>query len=161
MDIENLTDETIQFLLKEPKTVIDKKARVTQKMKHNEKNLTLKSQDGERTYTLFIRQSTLIENSFTCGLRLQRKNSEIILTRYNGSDHPHTNSLEDEKFEYQCHIHTATERYIKTGQKVEKYAQKTTRYNNVEGALMCLLADCSITGYPDFDTRQLSLITES
>lgn len=159
MDIENLTDETIQFLIKEPKTVTDKKVKVTQKMKHNEKNLIAKSLDGKRTYILFVRQSLLVKNSFTCGLRLQRKNGDIILTRYNGSDHPHSNTIEDEKFNSHCHIHIATERYINSGQKVEKYAEKTTRYENVNGALMCLLADCNVKGYPD-DAKRLSLITE-
>jgi hypothetical protein len=60
-------------------------------------------------------------------------------------NHDHPNYLEKVKLGYTCHIHIATERYIKANRKAEGFAEATNRYNTVEGALHCLVTDCKIS----------------
>ncbi len=80
----------------------------------------------------------------------------FILRRYNGCNHEHTNKIEAETITG-FHIHIATERYQKYKQKAEGYAQKTDRYNNVNGALQCLLEDANFEEPP---TLQINLLEE-
>ena len=51
--------------------------------------------------------------------------------------------LEGNKF-YDFHIHFATQRYQDTNRKEESYAEETTRYSDIKGALSCLINDCNI-----------------
>ena len=62
------------------------------------------------------------------------------LLRYNGRSHPHTNTIEGDRF-YDFHIHKATERYQKKGQKEESYAEVTDRYRDLDGASICMIKD--------------------
>jgi hypothetical protein len=65
----------------------------------------------------------------------------FLLRRYNGRSHEHTNVLERVRFrEFQFHY--ATERYQRAGYKAEGYAEPTTRYSDLDGALTCLVQDC-------------------
>jgi hypothetical protein len=45
-----------------------------------------------------------------------------------------------------CHIHIATEKYLKANRKAEGFAMVTDRYQTIEGALHCLVTDCKISG---------------
>jgi hypothetical protein len=159
MDPKTLTDEIIESLLLMPKVIRNKKAKETEKAKHAEKNYEVRTTDGLQSFTLFVRQSTLVSNSFSCGLLWHSTPTQkVMLTRYNGGDHHHSNPLEDEEFE-SCHIHRATERYIAIGKKVEHYATPTARYKTVNDALGCLCEDCNISGLfvPNEDGHQGNL----
>lgn len=68
------------------------------------------------------------------------------MKRYNGPNHDHPNHLEKVRLGYTCHIHIATEKYIKANRKAEGFAEATKLYNTVEGALHCLVTDCKISG---------------
>jgi hypothetical protein len=150
LDLQSLTDEIIKLLLTSPKTIKSKRPKEVLKARHTEKNLDVITDDGKHSFTLIIRQSTSISDNFTCGLLWHAAaGQKIMLTRYNGSDHPHANPLEDESFEFACHIHRATERYISIGRKPEHYAQPTTRYQNVDDALKCLMDDCNISWHAE------------
>lgn len=147
MDLQSITDEIVNMLLKCPKTIKNVKAKKTQKAKHSEKNYDVYSDDGAYSFTLITRQSLMIRESFSCGLLWHAASGQkIMLTRYNGSDHPHTNPIEDGYFESSCHIHKATERYIGLGRKPELYAEPSSRYKNLEEAFRCLIEDCKISG---------------
>ncbi len=65
------------------------------------------------------------------------------LRRYNGGSHQHTNNLEGEYFEYECHVHYATERYPLAGCSEDKYAVRTGRYQDLDSAFRCMLEDCA------------------
>ena len=70
-----------------------------------------------------------------------------------------SNFLENAKLGYNCHIHLATEKYIRANWKAEGFAEISKRYNTVEGAFHCLVIDCKITGIqtkPD-DVSQIKL----
>ena len=62
------------------------------------------------------------------------------------ASHNHQNQLEKEKLGYTCHIHIATEKYIKANKKPEGFAEKTDKYNSLNGAFHCMVKDCNITG---------------
>ena len=151
MDPKSLTDAIIQELLSIPKIIRSKRQRETPKAKHIEKNLEVHSLNGEYVFTLLTRQSTLIPNSFSCGLIWQASSQQrVMLTRYNGSDHEHSNPIEGDIFGFSCHIHVATERYIASGRKVEHFAIATDRYTNLEAAVQCMMQDCNISkGTPE------------
>ncbi|WP_233235054.1 hypothetical protein [Bordetella sp. LUAb4] len=156
---DSLSDEFISYLRGVAKLVENPRARVTPKAKHVEKNFDVVSADREHRFRLITRQSTLIQKSFTCGLLwLPPGDAPVVLTRYNGADHPHRNPLEGEEFESQCHIHVASSRYIAANRKAEHYAEPTDRYSDLEGALRCLIADWSIRGLSGYkDAEQLGL----
>jgi hypothetical protein len=161
MDPLSLTDELIDLLLTCPKTIKSKRPRETPKAKHLEKNLVVESDTGGHKFTLLTRQSTRIPESYSCGLLWHASpSSNVILARYNGSDHSHSNPLEGSEFSFACHIHKATERYIAAGRKSEHFALETTRYNTLAGAMACLMQDCNII-WPHsdvvFDDRQSDL----
>ena len=63
------------------------------------------------------------------------------LCRYNGKSHEHSNSLESQKF-YDFHVHRATARYQQAGSREDSFAEPTDRYNDLDGAVRCLIQDC-------------------
>jgi hypothetical protein len=80
--------------------------------------------------------------SVILGYRLPGVNTIFHLRRYNGKSHYHSNPLDENILFRTFHIHTATERYQRIGAKVEHFAEITTRYADLNGAVECLLSDC-------------------
>lgn len=161
MGIESLDDDKIAELLECRKRVTNPSARKKNKGKHLEKNYkVIDSATGDLSFNLYLRQNTLLDDDFSCGLSWNMPSGEVItLARYNGSSHAHPNHIEAEKLGYTCHIHKATERYILAGKKPEGYAEATTDYSTLAGALHCLVTDCNISGistdpeHPDLFAR--------
>lgn len=148
MDPKSLTDEIIEQLLRMPKRVKNPRARSSTKAKHVEQNFDVVCEEGKNEFLLITRQSSIIKASFSCGLLwLPAPGQRVILTRYNGFDHPHSNPIEETKFEFRCHIHKATMRYIQAGRKAEMFAEVTDRYSTMQDALFCLVEDCNIRGF--------------
>ncbi len=88
-----------------------------------------------------------MEDDFSCGISWVSPSGEVLtLKRYNGPNHDHPNHLEKTRVGYNCHIHIATEKYIKANKKAEGFAEATKRYNSLDGALHCLITDCKISG---------------
>lgn len=147
MSLETLTDKKVASLLSCPKHVENPGARETMEAKHRKRNFRVVSDDGAHRFTIFVRQSTRIPNGFSAGLLWHAKSGEdIVLLRCNGSDHFHPNVLEGERIGYQCHIHIATERYVQAGRKAEGFAEATTTYRTLAGALHELVRRANITG---------------
>lgn len=143
-----LTDEVIRRLLTCPKRVTNTGARWKVQGASRQKNYDLLADSGE-PFVLCLRQNLKISEGFSCVLRyIPSRGDPVILARYNGSDHPHTNPIERTRFSFQCHIHVATERYIAIGKKPEHYAEPTERYRSLSGALEAIAADCNISGLP-------------
>ena len=147
MGIETLTDDMIAELLACPKRVENPQAREKVEGKHRRRDYRVLSEDGAHRFTLFTRQSTKIPNGFSAGLLWHAKSGEsVMVLRCNGSDHPHPNVLEHERIEDQCHIHMVTERYIQANRKAEGFAEVTTAYHTVDGALHELTGRTNIAG---------------
>lgn len=147
MDAESLTDSLISELISEPKEVQNPKARGSTVRGAFTRIYRLRSTESNRVYEILIRQNTRVPDDFSCVFRyIPPSGKAIIIRRYNGSSHAHKNPIEKQKFSYQCHIHQITERYIAINRKNEHYAEPTSRYTDVNGALSCLLKDCSVSG---------------
>lgn len=147
-----MTDEEIRILLEMPKVI----ERWQKDWKDTERghlmiNCDVRAANEPIRFRLFVRQNTRVKGSFSCGLiHLSEGGETTCLTRYNGSDHLHSNPLDSDRAQFRgCHIHKATQRYIAAGRKAEHFAVPTDRYTTVQGALQALLADCRIEGDTD------------
>lgn len=150
MAFESLTDDKIADLLNCPKRLTNPQARIKNKDGHEQVNYIAVALDGSGyEFEIYKRQNLRegMEDSFSCGISWVAPNGETLtLKRYNGPSHDHPNKLEKVKLGLTCHIHIATERYIKANRKAEGFAVATTRYSTLEGAFHCLVVDCKIHG---------------
>lgn len=140
-----LTDQEIANLLSEQKPLpADWRRRLALKVKrgHLEADLEVVGGDGSE-FRLLLRRSTINVLAFSAILayRIPKSNQVLRLKRYNGKNHRHTNPIEGESF-YDFHIHTATERYQRSGSKEDTFAEVTDRYCSLDEAVECLFADC-------------------
>lgn len=149
MSKENLTDQEILELLEIPKRVTNPRSRKKELERHEQWDYEAESDTlPVKRFAIFLRQSTRLKSSFSVGLRLLSSDTHVTLIRCNGSSHPHKNHIEKERFEAQCHVHIATERYLSIGRKDEGFAEPTDEYNDMRGALMYLMQRCNISNLP-------------
>jgi len=150
MAFESVTDIKIAELISIHKKVVNSAARSKTKDGHEQYNYKVKSVGSDDyEFELYTRQNLRegMEDDFSCGISWLAPNGEsFTLRRYNGLSHIHPNRLENEKLEYVCHVHKATEKYIKANLKATGYAEKTESYDTLKGALHCLVHDCNISG---------------
>lgn len=141
-----LTDSQFDGLRLEPK----KKAastRLKEKMGHFENQYELASSDNpERRYRLFVRQSVSNDAVFSVGLTLILPDGDLLLCRYNSGHHGHKNILEKQKIPPTPHQHITTQRYIGAGLDKDGFAIARTEYNSAQGALALLVQECNIEG---------------
>lgn len=160
MAFESLTDKTIAELLVCPKRLTNPQSRRVEKDGHEQVNFKALALDSSgHKFEIYKRQNLRdgMEDDFSCGIIWLAPNGETLtLKRYNGPSHNHLNQLENEKIGHNCHVHIATEKYIKANRKAEGFAEQTDKYTTVEGALHCLVTDCNISGVsttPDFTSQ--------
>jgi hypothetical protein len=150
MAFESLTDDRIADILNCPKRLTNPQARSKKKDGHEQVNFKAVAFDNSgHEFEIYQRQNLRdgMEDDFSCGISWLAPNGETLtLKRYNGPNHDHLNHLEKVRLGYTCHIHIATEKYIKANRKAEGLAMATDRYNTVVGALHCLVTDCKIVG---------------
>lgn len=109
------------------------------------KQLSIELYGGDHLFKIYMRQSVLDEDNFSCGVSLVvNGNNDITLARYNGSSHVHVNKCDGRRFDFECHIHMANEESLKASKKIENYAEPTNRYTNLQGAIKCVLSDFHI-----------------
>ncbi len=141
MAFESLTDDKIADLLNCQKKLTNPQARSKVKEGHQQFNFKVIALDGiNHVFELYIRQNLRegMEDDFSCGISWIAPNSETLtLKRYNVPNHDYPNHLEKVRLGYNCHIHIATEKYIKANRKAEGFAEITDRYNSLSGALHC------------------------
>ncbi|NLT49796.1 MAG: hypothetical protein GXX85_02625 [Ignavibacteria bacterium] len=166
MPFESLTDDKLADLLNCPKKVLNPQAKCKNKDGHEQINFKVISTDGsDYKFEVYKRQNKRegMEDDFSCGISWIAPNGETLtLKRYNGCNHNHSNQIEKTQLGYNCHIHYASEKYIRNNKKAEGFASITDRYNIVNGALHCLVTDCKITGLnttPD-ETQQIGLFDQ-
>ncbi len=147
MAFESLNDERIEQLLAMPKRITNPTARNLTDANHEKREYLVESADGTERFRLFVRQNKTVLDDFSCGLQWFAAGGEsLILARYNGSSHGHPNRMERTRVDFVCHIHKATERYLRANLKAEGFAEATNTYQTCGGALDRLLGDCNITG---------------
>lgn len=108
---------------------------------YKERNLDIRGDEGNK-FRIIVRQNESYSLDFSVILAVLVPPSDRIfrLRRYNGWTNPHTNRIEGDEVDG-FHIHFATERYQRRGQKEDGYAKRTCRYNDFNGALQCLIKD--------------------
>lgn len=148
----NLTDNEITALLAEPKPLphdYRSKVKTRPKRGHGERELDIDGADGSK-FRLILRQSSLNPLDFSVILAWLPLQSTTLfrLCRYNGKSHEHTNTLEVVTF-YDFHVHRATERYQQSGLREDSFAEPTDRYQDLSGALRCLIEDCGFQMPPN------------
>lgn len=130
-----------------PKRALNPGSREREEGKHRRRDFRIQSEDERHEFVLFTRQSTVIQSGFSAGLRWRSKSGdEVILIRCNGADHSHVNALEHEQFDAQCHVHTATEKYILAGKRSEGRAVPIDTYRTLAGALNEVVTRANISG---------------
>ena len=140
------TDEDIENLIKERKPLPENFVSNIQfkpKLSHKEYDYDLKGDKGNN-FRLILRQNSIISLDFSIILGYVPANTNRIfrLRRYNGKSHEHRNRIEKHRF-YDFHIHTATERYQRIGDKEDTYAEPSHRFVDFHSALKCMLGDCN------------------
>ncbi len=139
MDIK-YTDQQIAELINERKVLPDDWR--TQLDKNN--SLYIIGERGNR-FRIITNLNTKYPSDFSVVLAVvnPKKGADFRIRRYNGMHkRPHNNKIEKQKI-YGYHIHFATERYQERGYDEEAYAEKTDRYNDLKGALHCLIQDAN------------------
>lgn len=148
MAINILSDAQIDSLIRESKNIPSglcslglAKGQI-ERNQHRRKEYEIPCASGN-CFVLALRQSMLntMDFSVILGYKMPGFNTVFRLRRYNGKSHYHTNTIERQTF-HGFHIHTATERYQKSGSKEDHFAEITERYFNMESAIDCLLTDC-------------------
>jgi hypothetical protein len=152
MAFESITDDKIADLLNCPKILVNPQTRARLKDGHKQLNYkAVATNSSKYQFEIYLRQNLRegMEDDFSCGISWIAPNGETLtLKRYNGASHNHYNQLEKNRLGYTCHIHIATEKYIKANRKAEGFAQATNRFMSASGAFHCLIVDCKITGIP-------------
>jgi hypothetical protein len=142
-----LTEDAIKELIAERKPIPDglqPLTRLVERNHHMRREYEFTCSPTGNSFVVKIRRSMLNPFDFSAilGYQLPGMNTIFHLRRYNGKSHYHTNPLDEDVRFRGFHIHTATERYQKIGAKVEHFAEITTRYADLDGAIDCLLTDC-------------------
>ena len=140
------TDEELRALRNMPKRIDNPGSRWSEKPAgapaHRQRSFKARGGGDEQPiFEIYQRQNIQDDDDFSCGIvHVAFDGSRLTLARYNGPGHEHGDIL------YQSHIHRATEKAIAFGRKPEREAEKTDRYQTLEGALACLLEDFRIAG---------------
>ena len=101
--------------------------------------------ENGNSFRIITRQNKIYPSDFSVILGVINPKTGVLfrLRRYNGMPkRPHYNKIEKQKF-CDYHIHFATERYQERGYDEETFAEGTDRYNNLEGAVRCLIEDAN------------------
>lgn len=149
MAFESITDDKIADLLNCPKRIENPSARTKIIDQIEKMNYKVISTDGAgHKFIVYKRQNLRpnMEDDFSCGICWTSSTGELLtLKRYNGPNHIHKNYIEKLDLERKCHIHFASEKYIRANRKAEGFADITDRYTKLEGAFDCLVKDCKIS----------------
>ena len=145
-----LSDERIKALIEEPKSLpVDWCQKFAKAPKHGQTEYHLSNIEGAmgNKFKIILRESNSNPSSFAVifGVYLPKLTR---LIRYNSNNHTHTNDIEGNRVSG-FHIHYTTERYQRRklyediNTKIDDYAKETTRYQDIKGALQCLIKDAN------------------
>ena len=138
------SDQEIASLVRERKPLPANwraRTRLKPKRGHHEQHLELIG-DAENEFRPVLRRSCInpFDFSIILAIRVAGSSQLFRLHRYNGKSHEHTNHIENVTF-HDFHIHFATERYQELGAREDAYADPTDRYDDFDGAFLCLRDD--------------------
>jgi hypothetical protein len=141
-----LSDAEIEALIHEPKRVPSSlvplgKLSERQKSLRREFDVSSTTSSGN-AFVIHVRQNSIdvLDFSAILGYKMPGTNTVFRLRRYNGK-HQHSNSIERTQLN-DFHIHSATERYQRSGSREDAFAAVASKYTSLEGAIRCLIEDC-------------------
>jgi hypothetical protein len=115
-----------------------------EKPSHIESTCEAVSDSGD-DFLIYMRQNKVLDDDFSCGIKWRTPDGElVVLARYNGSSHIHTNRLDGEVFIQQCHIHQITVEAVQCGWSHENYAILSEAYANLNEAKRLLATDFNV-----------------
>jgi hypothetical protein len=139
-------DRTIQERLAEAKPEVDPADLIPRKLKrgHLEASKQVEGAAGSK-FRLIVRQNRLdvLDFSVILGWEMPSLMRVFKLKRCNGRSHQHRNPIEGTGPFFDFHVHVAIERYQLHGSSEEHYAEPTSAYTDLNGAIRHLLETCS------------------
>lgn len=138
------SDQEIEDLIQESKKLPDN----WKSLLYKARELDVDGSEGNK-FRIIVRQNDSYPFDFSVILAVLVPPSDRVfrLRRYNGWTNPHINRIEKNEVDG-FHIHFATERYQRRGQKEDGYAEKTYRYNDFDEAVQCLIEDANFKEQP-------------
>ena len=156
MTIRLYSDDELESLRAVPKLVTNPGARWSEKPVrapvHRQRSFKAVGQSAEGLrFEVYQRQNIQDPADYSCGIaHISLDGSRLTLARYNGPGHEHGDIF------HRPHIHRTTAEAIASGRKPEREAAETDRYETLEGALACLVANFNVVGIsPSHDTPRL------
>lgn len=154
MNYDEPTDADLYRLRRERKRVEKPNARWTRRQGNERKDYLMTGDSGAR-YKIYLRRSLYDALQYTAGIAVVKPDGTLLtLARYNGS-HFHGSAR------LTPHVHLTTAQAIRDGLKPERGASPTDRYEDVEGALRCLVHDFRVAGLPGIDPDERLLFDET
>lgn len=132
------TDELIAILIECPKKITKPPSKNLKTDRGHQRNdFELESEDGEHSFTCFIRVNEKFQENFSIGLNYIPKDEpgNIHLLRCNGPHGPHK-VHDHHNF---CHIHRATVETISKGLRPESNIEVTEGYSSYHDAVQYFL----------------------
>lgn len=134
-----ISNELLDQLRNCPKRVTSWICQDREKLSHVESTCEVVSDAGD-DFLVYMRQNNILDDDFSCGIKWKTSDGEwVVLARYNGSSHIHTNRIDGEVFVRQCHVHQITVEAVQRGWSHENYAVANELYLTLDEA-KCLLA---------------------
>lgn len=136
-----LSDAQITGLIAEPKPIVEVKALTPGKVAAGHRRSTKRVEGtAGSSFRLMVRQAIADPDDFSVslGYAVPASNRLFLLRRHNGDSHRHPNKLEGTVVRG-FHVHLATERNQLAGFKEDGYAEATTSYSDLAGAISHLL----------------------
>lgn len=145
---EIISNEKIQAFIEERKCIHDqwRDTFITRWNGNSQERILDIVGDAGHEFRVIVRENKFNPSrnfSVILGVYYPTPNKVFRLLRYNGSNHCHMRHIR-----YECHIHRATEEYQNAKEREDSYAEKTSRYQDVFGALRCLMDDANFQGNP-------------
>ena len=144
----------IQELLDERKVLPIQwhKNTITRSKRNEEERILIVMGDSGHEFKIIGRENRISPSrnfSVILGFCRPKPDGLFHLRRYNGNSHRHTNAIPPGQKAFDgFHIHYATEEYQISDKNEDDYAKRTNRYQDVRGALECLMEDANFQGIP-------------
>ena len=157
MTIRHYTADDLESLRTIPKKVTNPgtrwSAKPTDLPVHSQRSFkAVDTHNEQNRFEIYQRQNLLDNSDYSCGIAyVLLDGSRLTLARYNGAGHEHGDIT------FEPHIHRATEAAIASGRRPEREAEKTDRYETIEGALACLIRDYNVAGIEIAENQQTLL----
>ena len=162
------TQAELDELISSPKQVMDPpRTRMLSERGHQRNDMTMRSLDGERRFSVFMRVNEWFPENFSIGLIYDPRDEpgDLPLLRCNGPHGEHDNSpMVDPHPHDSYHIHWARADAINAGLSPIGYAELTDAYASYREALHHFLRLANVVGteayFPALDQLPLNLPEE-